>query len=189
MSLDELDEPLRDTTFTVVDLETTGGRAGNDGITEIGAVKVRGGEVIGEFQTLVDPGVGITPFVSVLTGITDAMVCGAPAVAVVLPSFLEFAAGSVLVAHNAPFDVGFLRMACQERGLRWPGFAVVDTAILARRVLTRDEVSGLPAGHAGHVLPRHDPAGTSRAGRRTRHRRRPARAAGPARQPRRPVLA
>ena len=141
MSLDELDEPLRETTFTVVDLETTGGRAGNDGITEIGAVKVHGGEVIGEFQTLVDPGIGITPFVSVLTGITDAMVCGAPSVAVVLPSFLEFAAGSVLVAHNAPFDVGFLRLACQERGLRWPGFAVVDTAILARRVLTRDEVS------------------------------------------------
>src|SRR6185437_15415696 len=148
------------------------GRAGNDGITEIGAVKVRGGEVIGEFQTLVDPGVGIAPFVSVLTGITDAMVCGAPAVAVVLPSFLEFAAGSVLVAHNAPFDVGFLRMACQERGLRWPGFAVVATAMLTRR-----------------VLPRHDPAGTSGAGRRARHSRRPARAAEPAGQPGRPVFA
>jgi DNA polymerase-3 subunit epsilon len=139
-SLDELDEPLRETMFTVVDLETTGGRADNDAITEIGAVKVRAGDVIGEFQTLVDPGVGITPFVSVLTGITDAMVYGAPSIAVVLPAFLEFAAGSVLVAHNAPFDVGFLRLACHERGLRWPGFAVVDTAVLARRVLTRDEV-------------------------------------------------
>ena len=70
-SFDELDEPLRDTTFTVVDLETTGGTAGSDSITEIGAVKVRTGEVLGEFQTLVDPGVPIAPFVSVLTGITD----------------------------------------------------------------------------------------------------------------------
>ena len=77
-SFDELDEPLRATTFVVVDLETTGGSAGQDGITEIGAVKVRGGEVLGEFQTLVDPERGITPFVSVLTGITDSMVIGAP---------------------------------------------------------------------------------------------------------------
>ncbi len=137
---DELGEPLRDTTFTVVDLETTGGSAAADGITEIGAVKVRGGEVLGEFQTLVDPGVPITAFVSVLTGITDAMVADAPSVGTVLPAFLEFARGSVLVAHNAPFDVGFLKAAAHAEGLAWPGFAVVDTAVLARRVLTRDEV-------------------------------------------------
>src|SRR5438067_5566769 len=104
-SFDELDEPLRTTTFVVVDLETTGGSCAADGITEIGAVKVCGGEVLGEFQTLVHPGMAINPFVSVLTGITDAMVCSAPPVAAVLPAFLEFAAGSVLVAHNAPFDV------------------------------------------------------------------------------------
>jgi DNA polymerase-3 subunit epsilon len=139
-SLDELDEPLRTTTFTVVDLETTGGAAGTDAITEIGAVQVRAGEVLGEFQTLVDPGVAISPFVSVLTGITDAMVRGCPPISAVLPAFLEFARGSVLVAHNAPFDVGFLRAACTELEIAWPGFAVVDTAILARRVLTRDEV-------------------------------------------------
>src|SRR5438105_7990281 len=139
-SLDELDEPLRTTTFTVVDLETTGGSNAADGITEIGAVRVRGGEVQGEFQTLVDPGVPITPFVSVLTGITDAMVGGAPHISAVLPAFLEFARGSVLVAHNAPFDVGFLRRSAAELDIAWPGFAVVDTAVLARRVLTRDEV-------------------------------------------------
>ena len=74
-SFDELDEPLRATTFTVVDLETTGGSSSADGITEIGAVKVCGGEVLGEFQTLVHPGQPISPFVSVLTGITDSMVC------------------------------------------------------------------------------------------------------------------
>ncbi|HLY33462.1 MAG TPA: DEDD exonuclease domain-containing protein [Jatrophihabitantaceae bacterium] len=139
-SLDELDEPLRTTTFTVVDLETTGGSNTADGITEIGAVRVCGGEVQGEFQTLVDPGMPITPFVTVLTGITDAMVIGAPHVSSVLPSFFEFARGSVLVAHNAPFDVGFLRRSAAELEIAWPGFAVVDTAVLARRVLTRDEV-------------------------------------------------
>jgi len=145
-SFDELDEPLRDTTFTVVDLETTGGTAGSDSITEIGAVKVRTGEVLGEFQTLVDPGVPISPFVSVLTGITDSMVSVAPRIEAVLPSFLEFARGSVLVAHNAPFDVGFLRNACAALDVAWPAFPVVDTAVLARRVLTRDEVPNCKLG-------------------------------------------
>jgi DNA polymerase III subunit epsilon len=139
-SLDELAEPLRATTFTVVDLETTGGSAAADAITEIGAVQVRGGEVLGEFQTLVRPNIPISPFVSVLTGITDSMVATAPSIGSVLPSFLEFARGSVLVAHNAPFDVGFLRAASGAQAIAWPGFAVVDTAILARRILSRDEV-------------------------------------------------
>ena len=139
-SLDELDEPLRLTTFTVVDLETTGGAAGSDAITEVGAVKVRGGTVLGEFQTLVQPGRSLSPFVSVLTGITDSMLVSAPQAGSVLPAFLEFAHGSVLVAHNAPFDIGFLRAACAGAALAWPSFAIVDTAVLARRVLTRDEV-------------------------------------------------
>jgi DNA polymerase-3 subunit epsilon len=139
-SFDELAAPLRTTTFVVVDLETTGGSAASDAITEIGAVKVRGGQVLGEFQTLVNPGAPINPFVSVLTGITDTMVATAPPVSAVLPAFLEFAAGAVLVAHNAPFDVGFLKAAAAELALPWPKCAVVDTAVLARRVLTRDEV-------------------------------------------------
>ncbi|MHA3705058.1 DEDD exonuclease domain-containing protein [Jatrophihabitans sp. YIM 134969] len=140
LGFDELDEPLRETTFVVVDLETTGGSAASEAITEIGAVKVRGGEVIGEFATLVDPGRAIPPFISVLTGITDVMVAQAPRLDAVLPSFLEWARGSVLVAHNAPFDVGFLKAGAASLALAWPGFAVVDTAVLARRVLTRDEV-------------------------------------------------
>jgi DNA polymerase-3 subunit epsilon len=138
--LSELDQPLRSTTFTVVDLETTGGSAATDAITEIGAVKVCGGEVLGEFQTLVHPGQSINPYVSVLTGITDSMVCDAPAVGAVISSFLEFARGTVLVAHNAPFDIGFLRAACVLNDQAWPAFPVVDTAVLARRVLSRDEV-------------------------------------------------
>jgi len=139
-SFDELGRPLREVTFCVVDLETTGGSAaGGSMITEVGAVKVRGGEVLGEFQTLVNPHQAIPPFIAVLTGITDAMVADSPGIAAVLPSFLEFASGCVLVAHNAPFDVGFLRHFATELGHRWPAFEVVDTARLARRVLTRDE--------------------------------------------------
>ena len=89
-------------------------------ITEIGAVKVRGGEVLGEFQTLVNPHTPIPPFIAVLTGITNSMVGDAPPIESVLPAFLEFAAGSVLVAHNAPFDVGFLQwFSAPGRG--WPG--------------------------------------------------------------------
>jgi DNA polymerase-3 subunit epsilon len=139
LSFADLGTPLRDVTFVVVDLETTGAKAEDSGITEIGAVKVRGGEILGEFQSLVNPGRPVPAFVARLTGITTAMVSTAPDIDLVLPSFLEFAHGAVLVAHNAPFDVGFLRAACAELGYAWPGFAVVDTLPLARRVVTRDE--------------------------------------------------
>ena len=138
-SFDELGTPLRETTFVVVDLETTGGSAHSCEITEIGAVKVRGGEVLGEFQTLVRPSSPIPAFIAVLTGITDSMVAGAPRLEEALPSFLEFARGSVLVAHNAPFDLGFLKAGCTRLEIPWPGHESLDTARLARRVLTRDE--------------------------------------------------
>jgi DNA polymerase-3 subunit epsilon len=108
-------------------------------ITEVGAVKVRGGEVLGEFQTLVNPHQAIPPFIAVLTGITDTMVATAPHIEQVLPQFLEFAAGCVLVAHNAPFDVGFLQHFAAQQGRPWPRFEVIDTAKLARRVITRDD--------------------------------------------------
>ena len=140
LSLDDLGTPLCDVTFVVVDLETTGGKPQAAGITEIGAVKVRGGEVLGEFQTLVNPGVAIPPFIAALTGITDRMLAGAPSVAAATASFWEFAHGAVLVAHNAPYDMGFLRGACELTGIPWPSPRVADTARLARRALTRDEV-------------------------------------------------
>ena len=138
---------LRDTTFVVVDLETTGGRAtesapgrnDHDAITEIGAVKVRGGEVLGELATLVDPGRAIPPQIVTLTGITTAMVSNAPTISSVLPAFLEFSSGAVLVAHNAGFDIGFLRAAAERCQLPWPRPPVLCTVKLARRVLTRDE--------------------------------------------------
>ncbi|MDE9366751.1 DEDD exonuclease domain-containing protein [Luteipulveratus sp. YIM 133132] len=138
-TFDDLGTALHDVTFVVVDLETTGGSAQTDEITEIGAVKVRAGEQLGEFQTLVNPGLPIPAFISVLTGITDRMVASAPRIDTVLPAFLEFARDAVLVAHNAPFDVTFLRTNAQRLGLPWPGHQVVDTAHLARQLVTRDE--------------------------------------------------
>jgi DNA polymerase-3 subunit epsilon len=138
-SFEDLGVPLAETTFCVVDLETTGG-AETDAITEFGAVKVRGGEVLGEFQTLVNPHTHIPPLVAVLTGITNQMVAAAPPIDQVLPAFLEFAQGCVLVAHNARFDVGFLRRNCAELGYPWPKFGVLDTVALARCILLADEV-------------------------------------------------
>ncbi|HVA60014.1 MAG TPA: DEDD exonuclease domain-containing protein [Mycobacteriales bacterium] len=138
-SFADLGTLLVDVTFVVVDLETTGGSPAAAAITEIGAVKVRGGEPLGEFHTLVNPQTSIPPFIAVLTGITEAMVATAPGLAAVLPDFLGWAGTSVLVAHNAPFDLGFLRAGCSRLDLAWPGFDSVDTARLARRVLTRDE--------------------------------------------------
>ncbi len=139
LTFDELGTPLRDTTFVVFDLETTGGSHEADAITEFGAVKVRGGEVLGEFATLVDPERGIPPEVVALTGISEVMVSSAPRLSTVLPAFLEFAAGSVLVAHNAGFDVGFVKAACAKLGYAWPKPTVVCTVKLGRRVLSRDE--------------------------------------------------
>lgn len=139
-TFDELGTPLADTTFVVVDLETTGGSAKDCHITEIGAVKTRGGVIQGEFQTLVNPGVDIPPFIASLTGITNATIVGAPDIATALPMYLDFAAGSVLVAHNAGFDVSFLKAACRTLDYPWPQYAVVDTARLARVLLHRDEV-------------------------------------------------
>lgn len=137
--------PLRETTFVVVDLETTGGRttgteaAPPDAITEIGAIKVRGGTVLGEFTTLVDPQRSIPPQIVQLTGITTAMVRDAPTIGAVLPIFLEFAGDSILVAHNAGFDIGFLRAAASRCDITWPRPKVLCTVRLARRVLSREE--------------------------------------------------
>jgi DNA polymerase-3 subunit epsilon len=140
-TLDELGTPLADVTFVVVDLETTGGSPTSAHITEVGAVKIRGGEVIGEFQTLVNPAEPIPAFISVLTGITDQMVADSPRIESVFPAFLEFARHSVLVAHNAPFDISFLKAAAARTDHSWPSFRVVDTAHLARQLVSKDEAA------------------------------------------------
>ncbi len=137
-------------------------------ITEVGAVKVRGGEVLGEFQTLVNPHAQIPPFIAVLTGITNSMVSEAPSIESVLPSFLEFAAGSVLVAHNAPFDVGFLKWFAARQDIPWPAFDVLDTAKIARRVITRDDapnckLSSLARAFHASTTPNHRALSDARA--------------------------
>lgn len=144
-SLDDMGVPLVDVTFCVIDLETTGGSSDTDRITEIGAVKYRGGECLGTFQTLVNPGCVIPPFITILTGITEAMVLPAPRIEAVLPSLVHFIGDSVLVAHNARFDVGFLNAALIRADRDPLTNRVLDTVPLARR-LVRDEVPDCKLG-------------------------------------------
>ena len=132
--------------FAVIDLETTGWSPGAAAITEIAAVRVRGGRRQGEFASLVNPGVPVPPGIEDLTGISDWMLAAAPNLPAVLPGLLDFADGCVLVAHNAPFDVGFLRAACAECGLAWPRFTVLDTVMLARQLMDPDEVPDCKLG-------------------------------------------
>jgi DNA polymerase III subunit epsilon len=132
--------------FAVIDLETTGWSPGIAAITEIAAVRVLGGRRQGEFASLVNPGVPVPPGIEDLTGISDWMLAAAPRLPAVLPGLLDFADGCVLVAHNAPFDVGFLRAACAECGLTWPRFTVLDTVMLARQLMNPDEVPDCKLG-------------------------------------------
>ena len=137
---DGLRRPLAEVEFVVVDLETTGGAPGPDGIIEIGAARVAGGRLTDRFVSLVNPSRPIQPFVTRLTGITDAMVAAAPPLAEVLPRFVEFAGGAVLVAHNADFDLGHLRAAGAP--LDAP---VLCTIQLARRLLPESRRRSLDA--------------------------------------------
>ena len=145
LSLDDLGTPLCDVTFCVIDLETTGGSPISCGITEIGAVKLRGGECLGTFQTLVNPGCAIPPSITVLTGITESMVYPAPRIEHVLPTLLEFIGDAVIVGHNVRFDLGFLQAALERDGRARLDNRSVDTVALARR-LVRDEVPNCKLG-------------------------------------------
>jgi len=131
---------LADLSLVVVDVETTGWLHEQAEITEIGAVRLTGGQLTGEFSSLIRPAGPIPADISALTGITDAMVGRAPLAAATLRAFLAFAGDCVLVAHNAPFDMGFLTAACEAAGIAWPRAAVLDTAVLARLLLSPDDV-------------------------------------------------
>ena len=150
--------PLALVTFCVVDLETTGGSPADDGITEVAAVKVRGGEVSGTFQTLVDPGVRMPACVRLLTGISEPMLRDAPPIEAVLPSLLEFAGSSILVAHNASFDVGFLDAALTRNAYPRLSNKVIDTARLARKILADEVRNYRLATLAEHLRCAHRPA-------------------------------
>lgn len=149
-TIQELGRPLIETTFVVLDLETTGGAPHlGAGITEIGAVKVKTGQTIGEFQTFVNPGHPIPFYITELTSITDEMVEGAPPISALIPELIEFLGSpneTVFVAQNAPFDLSFLKHYFREHSYPWPQFPVVDTATLARKVLTRDEAPNCKLG-------------------------------------------
>ena len=135
---------LAEVTFVVVDLETTGGPPAEAGITEIGAVAVRAGEVVGEFQTLVNPGRPVPPFITALTGITSTMLARAPRLGVALPAFVDFVRSqgpsTAWVAHNASYDMSFLRAGARVVQIHLPDLPVLDTVHLARQLLGRDEV-------------------------------------------------
>lgn len=143
-TLQDFGRALHETTFVVIDLETTGGAPHlGAAITEIGAIKSRGGEVLDEFKTFVDPGHLVPAYITELTGITDEMLFQSPKIELLLPQLFEFLGApeeTVLVAQNAPFDLSFLIFAARQSGFRWPDYPVLDTAIIARKVLTRDEV-------------------------------------------------
>ena len=158
LTLDDLGTPLADVTFCVIDLETTGGSPTECSITEIGAVKLRGGECLGTFQTLVNPGCAIPPEITVLTGITHAMVLPAPRIEQVLPALLEFVGEAVIVGHNVRFDVGFLQGALERDDRPRLRNRTVDTVALARR-LVRDEVPNCKLGTlARHLRLDHTPS-------------------------------
>jgi DNA polymerase III epsilon subunit family exonuclease len=145
-----VDEDLSQTTFVVLDLETSGAspKTGS-AITEIGAVKVRGGEVLGTFKTFVNPGTPLPPFITELTGITDQMLADAPRIESVLPLLFEFLGSeqtTVFVAHNAPFDLSFLKASAALHGYTWPNYRVIDTVKAARFVLTKDDVANYQLG-------------------------------------------
>ncbi len=144
-TFDDLGTPLRAVTFVVVDVETTGGSPATSSLTEIAAARYRGGELLGTFQTLVRPDEPIPPFITALTGISDATVAGAPPVGAILPSFLEFVGGAVLVGHNVRFDRSFLDHALVATGRERLANTTVDTLALARR-LVRDQVPDCKLG-------------------------------------------
>ena len=135
---------LSDTTFVIVDLETTGASPKKGAaITEIGAVKVRSGEHLGNFESFVNPLSPIPEYITQMTGITDLMLAKAPVIDEILPAFLEFAGQHnevIIVAHNASFDLSFLKSAAKELDITWPKFKTLDTVTIARQVLTKEEV-------------------------------------------------
>ena len=145
-----------DDEYVVFDIETTGFSSKNDKIIEIGAVKLKDGEIVDSFSTFVDPKVNIPYKITELTSITQNMVNGQPTIDEVLPKFMEFVGDSVLVAHNAAFDVGFIKKNLIDMGktLKNP---VMDTVPLARYLYPdlKKVKLNLVAKHLGISLENH----------------------------------
>ena len=120
--------------FVAFDLETTGLSAQTEEITEIGAAIYKNGEILDQFQTFVNPGRPLSQRIVDLTGITDDMLRDAPHIDEVLPKFLEFCGDRPLAAHNADFDVGFIRAACGRLGISYQP-TYIDTLIMAQNLM------------------------------------------------------
>ena len=150
------DERSFDDDFVVFDIETTGLNSSKDRITEIGAVKLRNGEVIDRYSSLVNPQIPIPGFITKLTGITDAMVKEAPTIETVLPEFLKFSKGCALVAHNASFDIGFIRHYLHRIGVELNN-PIIDTLELSRQMFPelRRHKLNIVAKHLGIELKNH----------------------------------
>lgn len=149
-TFEDMGASLAEVPFCVLDIETTGGVASDLGITEVGAIRFVGGEVERTFQTLVDPGLPIPPFITVLTGITHSMLIGAPTVAAMIPALIEFIGDAVVVGHNVRYDLGYLNAAAVAHGYGRLPNRTVDTLRLARRLVndeTRDFRLGTLAAH------------------------------------------
>ena len=135
---------LHQATFVIVDLETTGASPKKGAaITEIGAVKVKSGEYLGNFESFVNPLTPIPEYITEMTGITDLMLAQAPVIDEIMPAFLKFAGSAdetIIVAHNAPFDLSFLKSAAKELDLEWPKYKTLDTVTIARQVLSKEDV-------------------------------------------------
>ena len=130
---DANDKPLTQS-FVVFDIETTGFSNTNDKITEIGAVKIENFKVVDKFSELINPQKDISYKIQELTGITNDMVADKPTIEEVLPKFIEFIGDSVLVAHNAEFDMGFIAEKCRQQNIKFNNKSV-DTLTLARVLL------------------------------------------------------
>jgi DNA polymerase-3 subunit epsilon len=147
-----------------VDLETTGTVAAEDRVTEVAVVRVEGGAIVEEWSSLVDPGVPIPPVIQSMTGITDAMVAGAPRFADLAAEVRRRLDGAIFVAHNARFDHGFLKHEFARVGERFRA-RVLCTARLSRRLFPEERRHNLDALVARHCLPaeaRHRALGDAR---------------------------
>lgn len=129
--------PLCEATFCVLDIETTGGAPGRSKITEIAAVRLRGGQIIDRFEILVDPGRPIPAPITRITGITDTMLIGQPRIEEALERFIAFVGDDVMVAHNAPFDFRFLNYERFRIAGRYFTQPWLDTLVISRRLLRR----------------------------------------------------
>ncbi|TLQ40487.1 PolC-type DNA polymerase III [Ruoffia tabacinasalis] len=128
------DEALDEATYVVFDVETTGLSSVYDDIIELAGVKMREGEIIDTFEAFINPNKPLSAFTTELTGITDDMVKDAPTAKPVLEQFQQFCGDSILVAHNATFDIGFINKGYERVGLPQTDLPVIDTLELSRLV-------------------------------------------------------